>query len=109
MPKASRCCPSPGCTNLIKHTTYCPDHTTSWQVTNRWQRPPGWDKLRESILERDNWVCYICGNPGADTVDHVTSLARGGTNAHSNLAAVHDRTPPHCHRAKTNRERAGKL
>jgi 5-methylcytosine-specific restriction protein A len=32
--------------------------------------------------------------------------SRGGADDMSNLAAVHDRNPPHCHRAETNRQRA---
>jgi hypothetical protein len=35
----------------------------------------------------------------------VLSVANGGTDDPSNLAAVHDRNPPHCHRAKTAAER----
>ncbi|WP_081872987.1 HNH endonuclease [Nocardia otitidiscaviarum] len=105
MPKAPRRCPKPGCTNLIRHTTYCPDHTEAWATPSGWTKPPGWNRIRQDILERDDYRCYICGKSGADAVDHITSLANRGTNAPSNLAAVHDRVAPHCHRTKTNQER----
>lgn len=106
MPKAARRCPKPGCTNLIRHTTYCEDHTIPWEVPSGWQAPTGWATTRQRVLERDNWTCHICGKAGADTVDHITPVSQGGSHAMSNLAAVHDDTPPHCHRTKTNQDRA---
>lgn len=29
------------------------------------------DRLRAQVFTRDGDVCHICGQPGADTVDHV--------------------------------------
>src|SRR5690606_5336225 len=106
MPKAPRRCPSPGCTELIRYTKYCEQHTPKWDNPSGWTKPQGWNILRTRVLERDHWTCYLCGRPGADTVDHITPLSRGGTNLMSNLAAVHDRNPPHCHRSKTASDRA---
>lgn len=34
-------------------------------------------------------ACWLCGEPGADTVDHVVPLASGGTNERSNLKPAH--------------------
>jgi len=40
--------------------------------------------LRQSVLERDRWICYWCGQPldrvtpRAAQVDHVTAVALGG-------------------------------
>jgi 5-methylcytosine-specific restriction endonuclease McrA len=31
----------------------------------------GWEKMREPILERDNWACRICGNDGDGSSLHV--------------------------------------
>jgi len=106
MPKAPRRCPSPGCTNLIRHTAYCPDHTEAWANPSGWVKPKGWDRIRQAVLERDNYICHECGHSGADTADHVIPQSRGGPDTMANLAAVHDRVPPHCHRAKTGRDRA---
>lgn len=105
MPKAPRRCPAAGCTNLIRHTRYCPEHTESWSTPSGWQRPTNWASLRRAVLARDHGICHVCGQPGADTVDHVTPQSQGGSDDPTNLAPVHDRTPPHCHRAKTNRDR----
>ncbi|MEV0357118.1 HNH endonuclease [Nocardia sp. NPDC050697] len=106
MPKAPRRCPSPGCTTLIRHTRYCDEHTEAWATPSGWKAPRGWAALRERVLERDNWTCHLCGRPGADTVDHRTPVHKGGSHLESNLAAVHDRVAPHCHRTKTNQDKA---
>lgn len=108
MPKAPRRCPARGCTNPITHTQYCDDHIPAWATPSGWKAPAGWARTREQVLERDNWMCHVCGRPGADTADHIVPVSRGGTHALSNLAAIHDRTPPHCHRAKTNRDKTTK-
>lgn len=105
MPKAPRRCPSPGCDNMIRHTRYCAEHTESWSTPSGWKIPPGWHRDREYVLERDDWTCHICGRPGADTVDHLIPQSQGGPDSLDNYAAVHDRTPPHCHRTKTNQDR----
>ena len=36
-----------------------------------------WKKLRAAILQASD-VCWMCGRPGADTVDHIVRLADGG-------------------------------
>lgn len=70
--------------------------------TRRARLPRGWSTvIVPRILARDRGVCYLCGTPGADTVDHVV---RGDDHSDSNLAAVHDTNPPHCHRHKSSAE-----
>lgn len=34
-------------------------------------------------------VCHLCGEPGADTLDHVVPLSRGGSNGVGNLRPAH--------------------
>lgn len=51
------------------------------------------------IFERDGWVCHICREPidpeakhpdvRAASIDHVVSLASGGTHTRDNMAASH--------------------
>lgn len=49
-------------------------------------------------------VCHICGEPGADSVDHVIALARGGTEDAANLRPAHHDVPPFCNRVKSDKE-----
>lgn len=34
-------------------------------------------------------LCHLCGEPDADTLDHVIPLIAGGTNHYSNLRPAH--------------------
>lgn len=74
-----------------------------WQGSTRRQRLPAtWGReIVPRILARDGGVCYLCGQPGADAVDHKN---RGDDHRDENLAAVHDNNFPHCHRRKSSRE-----
>ena len=49
----------------------------------------GWGTVSRKVLARDHYVCHICGEPGADTVDHLEARARGGDSTPTNLAAAH--------------------
>lgn len=74
--------------------------TGAWQNSNRSKRlPQDWAKRRAVVLKRDGGVCYICGTPGANEVDHVVP---GDDHSYSNLKSIH--AVP-CHQAKTIRER----
>jgi 5-methylcytosine-specific restriction enzyme A len=107
MPRAPKECPYNGCETRITSGRYCAEHSNNWkQSPSGWVKPPGWDRTRRQILERDQGICHLCHQPGADTVDHLRPKSRGGSDHPNNLAAVHDSHPPHCHRAKTNRDRA---
>ena len=49
-------------------------------------------------------LCHICGEPGADAVDHVVPLTRGGADEAWNLRPAHHNRPNSrgikCNRAK---------
>lgn len=62
--------------------------------------PRDWARLRRRVL-RGSDVCHVCGNRGADQVDHVVARGAGGSDELSNLAPIH-REP--CHRLKTLKE-----
>jgi len=54
---------------------------------------------RDVVLERDHWICYLCGDniPAAEkwpaplsaSMDHVIPLARGGAHTYENIKSAH--------------------
>ena len=73
-------------------------------------------RITGSILQRRNRailrasdVCHICGHAGADAIDHIVALARGGTEERDNLAPAHHDVPcptcgERCNRVKGAKE-----
>lgn len=51
--------------------------------------PRGWASTRIRVIARDNGMCYLCGLPGANSVDHVIPHAAGGPSTMENLKAAH--------------------
>lgn len=69
-----------------------------------------WMRKRQSVLERDGYLCQVCAKRGlvelAREVDHITPLHRGGTDHPDNLQSL----CRDCHAAKSadeDRERRG--
>ena len=64
-----------------------------------------WQRLRATVLKRDNYLCQPCMRMGrvteAGQVDHIKAKQHGGTDEPANLQAICD----DCHKAKTARER----
>lgn len=48
-----------------------------------------WRRTVAYVLRRDHGICWLCGQPGADSADHIQPRAHGGTDRPSNLRAVH--------------------
>ncbi|KWN77398.1 HNH endonuclease [Burkholderia stagnalis] len=114
--KAPTPCRHLGCGRLLDEPGYCEEHareSIGWQSDrergNRHQRGYGtrWDKLRKTILKRDNGMCQPCKRAGrlraASMVDHKVNKASGGTDDESNLEAICRA----CHQLKTGRESHG--
>jgi 5-methylcytosine-specific restriction endonuclease McrA len=51
-------------------------------------------------LDRDGGLCQLCGRFGADEVDHVVPVAKGGSDDLTNLRSVHHV----CHLRKSSAE-----
>ena len=49
----------------------------------------GWAQKRLIVLSRDGYICWLCGQGGADSVDHVIPHSKGGTDGYENLKAAH--------------------
>jgi 5-methylcytosine-specific restriction endonuclease McrA len=61
-------------------------------------------KLRNEILERDNYTCKQCGKCGRSyptemEVDHIKPVSKGGTSERENLQTLCQR----CNRKKHNK------
>jgi 5-methylcytosine-specific restriction protein A len=78
---------------LISRGRYCPTCTRVKGAARGTTTARGlgyaYQTKRGRILARDGGVCWICGLPGADTIDHLTPRARGGDSSDENLKAAH--------------------
>lgn len=41
-----------------------------------------------AVMRRHHGICHVCGQPGANEVDHVVPLAHGGADDESNLRPI---------------------
>ena len=58
--------------------------------TNRCKTlPRDWSRRRRIVLQRDSHICWICGEAGANSVDHVIPSIKGGSSEYHNLKAAH--------------------
>ncbi len=70
---------------------YCPSHQPDIRSpTTKARRDGSGDYERNRLIVlAGNPVCWICGQAGADSADHVIPVALGGSHALSNLKAAH--------------------
>lgn len=95
-------CVEPRCQKRSVRKGRCEEHQLPSFQSGRYERlPKDWGTLSLFILDRDNHICYICGESGADGVDHVIA---GDDHSPSNLKAIHHNREPYCHRYKTSQE-----
>ena len=62
-----------------------------------------WQRRKARIIRRDAGICHICGQPGADTADHIIPHSHGGSDSDDNLAAAHHNVAPYCNRRRGDR------
>lgn len=96
MTRAAKICSAPDCPNLQP----CPDHAkVPWADSTRRSRlPPGWEKLRRYVLQRDP-ICKVCDDALSVIADHIIP---GDDHRPENLQGICKR----CHDAKTQAEAA---
>jgi 5-methylcytosine-specific restriction endonuclease McrA len=63
-----------------------------------------WQRRKAAVIRRDAGICHICGQPGADSADHIEPWSISRDDRMSNLAAVHHNVPPHCNRIRGDRD-----
>jgi 5-methylcytosine-specific restriction protein A len=85
------------CQRPTRNGSRCPEHAAEREQRRDRRRGTAaqrgygaaWQRVSRQILERDGYVCQLCGRPGATTADHVISKANGGSDDPSNLVAAH--------------------
>ena len=70
----------------------------SW-AANSAPLPRNWASVRRKVLRASD-ICHLCGESGADEVDHLVPRYAGGSDELSNLVGVHQL----CHRRKSAAE-----
>lgn len=71
----------------------------------RSQRP--WSRTVARVLRVKGTVCHLCGQPGADTADHIVTVAearqRGWTRSRTNALANLEPAHQSCNRARSTK------
>lgn len=63
-----------------------------------------WRRVKARVIRRDAGICHLCRQPGADSVDHLVPVAKGGELYDlRNLAAAHHNVWPQCNRVRGDR------
>ena len=65
-----------------------PDHDPTRRLSWDRMKPSQKKKLRQQVLERDGGRCLTCGATTDLTIDHIVSLARGGSDEIDNLQTL---------------------
>ena len=102
-------CLQSGCNRVATERGRCSEHQLAKpmhiNINRRENLPKNWRSLRRFVLNRDKFICYICGEYGADGVDHVIP---GDDHSTENLKAIHDQNKNServsCHKVKTSKE-----
>ena len=118
MPKsAPKPCRSPRCASYAGNGGYCDSHKIEAKAESKlggWGNRESstargygsrWQKIRISVLRRDDYLCQICLISDrlqvANEVDHILPKAKGGNDDIDNLQSL----CKECHKLKTISER----
>lgn len=52
--------------------------------------------LRQKVFSTYGDECWLCGQDGADTIDHLIMVSQGGSNTIENLRPAHGRKTAYC-------------
>ena len=52
--------------------------------------------LRKRVFLTYGDICWLCGQEGADTIDHLVMVSQGGSNSIENLRPAHGRKSAFC-------------
>lgn len=80
----ARVCAEPGCPELVQRGHRCPEHRLRPEGSTR-----AWRKLVAQVVRRDHGVCWLCGEAGATSADHLVRVREGGDDSLENLRAAH--------------------
>ncbi|MDI6767720.1 MAG: HNH endonuclease [Bacteroidota bacterium] len=47
-----------------------------------------WETIRDQVLQRDNWVCQVCGKSTSGQVHHIIPRRSGGSDTLTNLITL---------------------
>lgn len=99
-------CTEPHCPNPVVKGKCAEHQRPSWTQRSRWQPSSNTKRrkrTRQAVMQRDQGLCYVCGQSGATQMDHITPLHLGGSEYDmDNLGAIHSG----CHEMKSRRESA---
>lgn len=62
-----------------------------------------WQRIKRRVIRRDGGICHLCGEPGADSADHIVPWSISKDDSMANLAAVHHDVEPKCNRLRGDR------
>jgi 5-methylcytosine-specific restriction endonuclease McrA len=56
----------------------------------------GLQTLRKRVFATYGDECWLCGQEGADTIDHLVMISQGGSDTIENLRPAHGRKTSYC-------------
>lgn len=91
MTRVPSICAQPGCPDVATYRGRCREHQRPGSPSSTVTGTRRFAALSRRVIARDRGVCWLCGQAGADTADHVVPVAERPDLAYSlaNLKAAH--------------------